>query len=131
MSNDNPVVPSNGATCHPASELQNLMLVTDVVESFLQEIAASAASARGGAISANVTISCEGRPVTVASNDAHAAQFDEVQYNQFEGPCLTAVPCDADADADSLELDIEPLVRAAQILNEVIPPGSGGCPAQN
>ena len=129
MSNDNPVVPSNGATCHPASELQNLMLVTDVVESFLQEIAASAASARGRAISTNVTTSCEGRPVTVASNDAHAAQVDEVQYNQFEGPCLTAVLCDA--DADSLELDIELLVRAAQILSEVIPPGSGGCPAQN
>ena len=134
MSNDNPVVPSNGATCHPASELQNLMLVTDVVESFLQEIAASAASARGRAISTNVTTSCEGRPVTVASSDVHAAQFDEVQYNQFEGPCLTAVLCDADADADadSLELDIEPLVRAAQILSEVIPPpGSGGRPAQN
>ncbi|MBC7549577.1 MAG: hypothetical protein H7269_01490 [Cellulomonas sp.] len=124
------MVPSNGATCHPASELQNLMLVTDVVESFLQEIATSAASARGRAISTSVTTSCEGRPVTVASSDAHAAQFDEVQCNQFEGPCLTAVLCDA--DADSLELDIKPLVRAAQILSEVsIPPGSGGRPAQN
>ena len=250
MSDDTPVVPSNGATRHPASELQNLMLATDVVESFLQEIATSAASALGGAISASVTISREGRPVTVASSDAHAAQFDEVQYSQFEGPCLTAMYtgqsilmddlakdgrfrryspralalgvrsslslplngtdrtvgalnlyarnvggfgaveqadahlfagdvsralnlairlayqvemaeelraalqsrtlidqtlgiimsqrlCNADAamailSADSLALDIKPLVRAAQILSEVsIPPGSGGRPAQN
>lgn len=34
--------------------------------------------------------------------------------------------------ADSLEVDIEPLVRAAKILSEVsIPPGSGGRPAQS
>lgn len=91
MPDDDPVVPSNGATRHPARELQNLMLATDVVESFLEEIAGAAATAVGGAISASVTISREGRPVTVASSDAHAAQFDEVQYSQLEGPCLTAM----------------------------------------
>ena len=91
MSDHDSVVPSNGSTRHPASELQNLMLATDVVESFLQEIATFAATALGGAISASITISREGRPVTVASSDAHAAQFDEVQYSQFEGPCLTAM----------------------------------------
>ena len=85
------VVLSNGVTRHPASELQNLIQVTDVVESILQEIAASAASALGGSLSAGVTISCEGRPVTVASSDPPAAQFDEVQYSQVEGPCLTAM----------------------------------------
>ena len=54
------------------------------------------------------------------------------------GIIMTQRLCDADADAamailraDSLELDIKPLVRAAQILSEVIPPGSGGRPAQN
>ena len=78
MSDVDPVVRSNGATRHPASELQNLMLATDVVESFLQEIATSAASALGGAISASVTIPREGRPVTVASSDAFAVQFDGV-----------------------------------------------------
>ncbi|MGV8967969.1 MAG: GAF and ANTAR domain-containing protein [Cellulomonas sp.] len=91
MSDVDPVVPSNGATHHPATDLQSVRLATDVVESFLREIADSAPAALGGAISASVTISREGRPVTVASSDAFAAQFDEVQYTQLEGPCLTAL----------------------------------------
>ncbi|MGV8973226.1 MAG: GAF domain-containing protein [Rhodoglobus sp.] len=91
MSDHDAVVSSNGAIHDPASELQNLMLATGVVESFLQEIADFAVTALGRAISASVTISREGRPVTVASSDAYAAQFDEVQYSQAEGPCLTAL----------------------------------------
>ncbi|MGV8967775.1 MAG: hypothetical protein ACOH2F_16030 [Cellulomonas sp.] len=105
MSDVDPAVPSNGATRHPASELQNLMLATDVVESFLQEIADSAATALGGAISASVTISSHGRPVTVASSDTYAAQFDEVQYTQSEGPCLTALRTGEVILMDDLTMD--------------------------
>ncbi|WP_407343946.1 GAF domain-containing protein [Pengzhenrongella phosphoraccumulans] len=105
MSDVDPVVRSNGATHHPASELQNLMLTTEVVESFLQEIADAAATALGGAISASVTISREGRPVTVASSDAYAAQFDEVQYSHLEGPCLTALRTGQTILMDDLAVD--------------------------
>ncbi|RYV49430.1 GAF and ANTAR domain-containing protein [Pengzhenrongella frigida] len=105
MSDHDAIVPSNGATHHPASELQNLMLATDVVESFLQEITSFAVTALGGEISASVTISRQGRPATVASSDAYAAQFDEVQYSQSEGPCLTAMRTGKTVLMDDLAAD--------------------------
>lgn len=91
MSDHDLATASNGATRDPASELQNLMLATDVVESFLQELVEFAVTAIGGEVSASVTVSRHGRPVTVASSDARAARFDEVQYHHEEGPCLTAM----------------------------------------
>ena len=99
------VTPSNGAARHPASELQNLMLATDVVESFLQEIVAFAVTTLGGEISASVTVAREGRPATIASSDARAAQYDEVQYSQSEGPCLTAMRTGETVLMDDLAAD--------------------------
>jgi len=86
-----PTVASNGTTRHPASELQELLLATDVLATFLQELADFAVCTIGGDVSASVTVTLDGHPTTAASSDAHAAQYDEVQYSQNEGPGLTAM----------------------------------------
>lgn len=72
-------------------ELQDLLLATEGIEGFLQQLAGIAAAAIGNDISAGVTVARDGHPVTVASSDTHAAQCDEVQYGYNEGPCLTAM----------------------------------------
>jgi len=82
---------SHGAIREAASELQDLLLATEDVEDFLQELVAIAVATIGGDISAGVTVSRDGHPATVTSSDAHAARFDEVQYGHDEGPCLTAM----------------------------------------
>lgn len=76
---------------HPAIELHDLLLATEDAEKFLQELVRIAADTIGGDVSAGVTVARGGHPATVASSDAYAAQFDEVQYGPDQGPCLTAM----------------------------------------
>jgi transcriptional regulator with GAF, ATPase, and Fis domain len=71
--------------------LQSLLLGTEDVENFLQELAELAASAVSGEVHAGVTVSRDGHAMTVASSDSEAAQYDEVQYARGEGPCLTSL----------------------------------------
>lgn len=105
MSDHDPAVASNGAARNPVRELQNLMLATDVVESFLQELVEFAVAAIGGEVSASVTVSRHGHPATVASSDARAAKFDEVQYHHDGGPCLTAMRTGEVVQTGDLALD--------------------------
>jgi len=91
MSTYDPKVDPESEPRHPASELQDLVLATENVESFVQHLVEIAAKTLGHGISAAVTVSRYGRPATVASSDVYAAQFDEVQYGRNEGPCLTAM----------------------------------------
>jgi len=83
--------PTEEATRHAVSELQDLVLATDNVEEFLQRLVDIAVAFMGQEISAGVTVSRYGHPITVASSDEYAAQFDEAQYGHNEGPCLTAM----------------------------------------
>ncbi len=45
----------------------------------------------GKGLSCGITLEPNGRPMTVASTDALAAQVDEVQYGLDQGPCLHAL----------------------------------------
>jgi len=72
------------------SALHELLLSTEDLETFLQELA-EAASAALPDVSAAVTLTRSGHPTTVASSDATASQLDEIQYGHAEGPCLTAM----------------------------------------
>ncbi|MGV8972395.1 MAG: GAF domain-containing protein [Rhodoglobus sp.] len=85
------VEPSDERSRHWVNEVQDLLLETEAVEDFLQEAVSSAAVALNARISISVTIAREDRPVTVASSDAYAAQLDEVQYSQMDGPGLCVV----------------------------------------
>ncbi|QTE27801.1 GAF and ANTAR domain-containing protein [Pengzhenrongella sicca] len=76
---------------HLAGELRDLLLATESVEAFLQQLVGIAVEAIGEDVSAGITVARSGHPATVASSDADAAQFDEVQYGPDQGPCLTAM----------------------------------------
>lgn len=80
-----------GVGAAPAHVLEELLLSTEDVEDFLQQLVGIAVTTIGGEISAGVTVARDGHPATVVSSDVHAARCDEVQYGHDEGPCLTAM----------------------------------------
>jgi GAF domain-containing protein len=76
------------------AELQSLLLTTEGVEGFLQELAVLAAAVVAGdaheRLSCGITLMPNGRPLTVASSDLLAGQIDQLQYQAGQGPCLEA-----------------------------------------
>ncbi len=74
-----------------AAELQQLLIDTDSLTQFLIEVSQYAAHTIGPGLSCGITLSRDGRPVTVAGSDALAVNLDEVQYGHHDGPCLTAM----------------------------------------
>jgi len=88
----------------------------------------------GGDISAAVTVSRAGRPLTVASSDAYAAQFDEVQYGFNDGPCLTAMRSGqpvliADLAGDQRFTQYRPRALALGVRSSLSIPLDGGADA--
>lgn len=73
------------------AELHSLLLSTETMEEFLQELAVVAARDVREGLSCGITLRSQGLPQTVASSDALAAQLDEVQYGFDDGPCLHAM----------------------------------------
>jgi len=73
------------------AEMQALLLGTETIQEFLTELAGLAVLAVGEGLSCGITLQPNGRPLTVASTDALAAQVDEVQYGLDQGPCLHAL----------------------------------------
>jgi GAF domain-containing protein len=76
-----------------ATELQQLLIDTASFTEFLDELCRYAANTIGSGLSCGITLSRDGRPFTVAGNNATAASLDEVQYGHHDGPCLTAMRC--------------------------------------
>jgi len=116
---------------HPTSELQDLLLATEDVENFLQQLVGVAVTVIGGGISAGVTVARDGRPATVASSDEYAAQFDEVQYGQEQGPCLTAMRAGKvvlieDMATDERFTQYRPRAFALGVLSSMSLPLTGG-----
>ena len=72
-------------------EMQALLLGTETIQEFLTELAGLAILTVGKGLSCGITLQPNGRPLTVASTDALAAQVDEVQYGLDQGPCLHAL----------------------------------------
>jgi ANTAR domain len=72
-------------------EMQALLLGTETIEEFLAELAGLAVRTVAEGLSCGITLQPNGRPLTVASTDALAAEVDEVQYGLDEGPCLHAL----------------------------------------
>lgn len=87
------------------TELQAVLLATDSIDGFLQEVATLAARELGQGLSCGITLQLNGRPLTVASSDTNAAQIDEPQYGLDHGPCLTALRTGTQVRIDDLAAD--------------------------
>jgi len=85
-----------------SSALLTLLLSTCSVEKFMSELATLAADVVVPAASCGITARSNGHPVTVATSDPRAAQVDEVQYGENEGPCLETLNTGAVMDVPDL-----------------------------
>ena len=72
-------------------ELQGVLLSTDGVESFLDELASLTVRALPAAVACGVTLQPNGLARTVAASNVLARQVDEIQYSLNGGPCLDAM----------------------------------------
>ncbi|MFL6143711.1 MAG: GAF and ANTAR domain-containing protein [Labedaea sp.] len=73
-----------------AIELQELLLDTEDIQDFLDQLARVAAAIVAGG-SCGITLRRDGRAMTVASSDDRATRVDEVQYGHDQGPCLSSL----------------------------------------
>jgi GAF domain-containing protein len=73
------------------TELVDLLLSTPDVDDLFADVARLAARVVTPTASCGVTVRRDSRPVTAAASDDLAAQVDEVQYSEGEGPCLDAL----------------------------------------
>jgi GAF domain-containing protein len=74
-----------------ASELQQLLLSTEDIGRFLDELAVLTVTVSPGDVFCGVTLRRDRGATTVASSDIRAGQVDEVQYGHRRGPCLHAL----------------------------------------
>lgn len=70
------------------TELHSLLLNTDSLQEFLDEIARLTVRELPEGSFCGVTVRQDGWPITLASSDALTRQTDQVQYDHGEGPCL-------------------------------------------
>ncbi|MDN3935718.1 GAF and ANTAR domain-containing protein [Arthrobacter sp. YD4] len=85
--------PGTGSTEPKALDLQDLLLETQDVADFLDELACYAAatlSSRKSEVFCGITLLRHGEAGTVASSGEKALMLDELQYQLDEGPCLMA-----------------------------------------
>ena len=82
---------SDGAGMTGVAELQEVLLATDTLQEFLDEVAARAATEVSPGLSCGLTVRSDGRPLTIASSDGYANKLDQLQYRLDQGPCLTTL----------------------------------------
>jgi GAF domain-containing protein len=101
-------------------EMQALLLGTETIQEFLTELAGLAILTVGEGLSCGITLQPNGRPLTVASTDALAAQVDEVQYGLDQGPCLHAMRTGTQVSIEDLARDQRWAAYAATALQHGI-----------
>lgn len=72
-------------------ELASLMIETTSLTDLLDDACRLATSVLNPPASCGITLRQDQTPHTVANSDQRAAQMDEVQYGQGEGPCLESI----------------------------------------
>ncbi len=87
------------------AELQELLLITNGVGEFLQELANLVVTTLPDDVCCGITLRRDGRPLTVASSDERASQVDEVQYQHERGPCLSSLATGEPVQIDELATD--------------------------
>lgn len=73
------------------TELQNVLLGTESIEQFVQELAVQAARLVAGSLSCGITLRRGRQTTTVACSDKLATAVNDLQYRLLEGPILTAL----------------------------------------
>jgi GAF domain-containing protein len=68
------------------TELQNVLLGTESIETFLHELAVQAAGLIPGSLSCGITVTRQRRTATMACSDEVAAQLNELQDRLGQGP---------------------------------------------
>ena len=96
--------PTSGSTSATA-ELQELLLATEDITRFLEELATLAAKVLPGDLSCGITMRRGRAAMTVASSDTRASQVDEIQYGHHQGPCLHALSSGQVVVVDDLAQD--------------------------
>ena len=84
-------VPPDQSLSDAYAELAGLLLASETFDDFAQQMAELAARTVPVAATCGITLSLDGRVVTVASADPLGRLLDEQQYDIDEGPCLEAV----------------------------------------
>ena len=73
------------------AELQQLLLATENITGFLEQLATLTVKVFPVEVSCGITLRRDRGVFTVASSDDRASQVDEVQYGHDEGPCLRSL----------------------------------------
>jgi transcriptional regulator with GAF, ATPase, and Fis domain len=73
------------------TQLQNVLLGTESIEKFVQELAIQAAHLIADSLSCGITLSRGGQAATVACSDDLGSEVNHLQYTLGEGPCLAAL----------------------------------------
>jgi GAF domain-containing protein len=71
-----------------AAELQELLLATEDITGFLDQLATLTVTLLPDEVSCGITLRRRHGAMTVASSDVRASQVDEIQYDHDQGPCL-------------------------------------------
>lgn len=93
------------ASTSAAAELQQLLLATEDITDFLEELATLAAKVLIGDFFCGITMRRGRAAFTVASSDTRASQVDEIQYGHDQGPCLHALSSGQVVVVDDLTQD--------------------------
>jgi GAF domain-containing protein len=94
------------ASATAATELQELLLATEDIRGFLDELATLTVRVLPGEeLSCGITLRGDREAITVASSDARASQVDEIQYGHHQGPCLHSLATGEEVLVDDLAGD--------------------------
>ena len=85
------VAPELAEPSSAVAELQQLLLATEDVTGFLDQLATLTVKVLPGEVSCGITLRRDHGATTVASSDSRASQVDEIQYGHDEGPCLRSL----------------------------------------
>ena len=100
-----PAQPAFNVASSATGELLQLLLATEDISGFLDELGALTTKVLPGELSCGITMR-RGRGVTtMASSDTRASQVDEIQYSHDEGPCLRALATGEVTVVDDLASD--------------------------
>ena len=97
--------PDPATSAAAVAELQQLLLATDNIDEFLQQLAHLATTMLPDELSCGITMRRDHRPITVASSDLRASQVDEIQYQYDNGPCLASLDTGETVLIDDLTTD--------------------------
>jgi GAF domain-containing protein len=87
------------------TELHDVLLSTQSIEDFVQELAVQAAQLIADSLSCGITLRRGSQNETVACSDELAGRVNGLQYKLGEGPCLTALADGVPVHSEDLAAD--------------------------